>query len=170
MIILGIDPGSRQAGYGVIEMASKSFKYVDSGVLSYQANHDFFYRLGEIYDSCAELTKRFRPHEIALEALIHVKSVPALAKLAQARGAMVAAFASTHQGRIFEYSGSAVKKAVTGSGSADKKAVERILHLMFKEQLNIKRHDQSDALAIAICHALLRSSTITKHQYKEATL
>ncbi|MCR9205001.1 MAG: crossover junction endodeoxyribonuclease RuvC, partial [Halobacteriovoraceae bacterium] len=88
MLFLGIDPGSRKAGYGLIRKVGRSFEYIESGCLRYDKIPDFMDRLGVIYNSCQELIQKHQPEEIAIESLIYVKSVPALAKLAQARGAM----------------------------------------------------------------------------------
>ena len=86
MIILGIDPGSRKAGYALIDVQGKKISYISSGVLKYDHVDEFIDRLGMIYRSCDELVKKFQPDEVSIEALIYVKSIEALSKLAQARG------------------------------------------------------------------------------------
>lgn len=157
MIILGIDPGSRKAGFSVIKQEGKTLSYIASGVLRYDKIDNFLDRLGLIYHSCEKLIEKFSPDEIALESLIYVKSVTSLAKLAQARGAMVAAFMKTHERKVFEYSPNLVKSLVTGFGHADKESVDRSLKLIFKKDLTnveFKTHDESDAIAIAVAHAL----------------
>lgn len=156
MIILGIDPGSRKAGYGVVEVNGKKINYIASGVIKYDHINEFLERLGIIYESCDALVNHFKPDEISVEALIYVKSVEALSKLAQARGAMIAAFSKTKRGAIYEYSPNAIKASVTGHGHADKEAVDRAMNMMFGK-LSFKTSDESDALAIAVCHALNRN-------------
>lgn len=156
MIILGIDPGSRKAGYGVVEVNGKKINYIASGVIKYDHINEFLERLGIIYESCDALVNHFMPDEISVEALIYVKSVEALSKLAQARGAMIAAFSKTKRGAIYEYSPNAIKVSVTGHGHADKEAVDRAMNMMFGK-LTFKTSDESDALAIAVCHALNRN-------------
>lgn len=156
MIILGIDPGSRKAGYGVVEVNGKKINYIASGVIKYDHINEFLERLGIIYESCDALVNHFKPDEISIEALIYVKSVEALSKLAQARGAMIAAFSKTKRGAIYEYSPNAIKASVTGHGHADKEAVDRAMNMMFGK-LSFKTSDESDALAIAVCHALNRN-------------
>lgn len=156
MIILGIDPGSRKAGYALIEVQGKRMTYLTSGALKYDHVDEFIDRLGLIYQSCEEILKKYNPDEVSVEALIYVKSVEALSKLAQARGAMIAAFSRTHQGKVFEYAPTLVKASVTGHGHASKEAVDKALGLMFGK-MNFKTADESDALAIAVCHALNRS-------------
>ncbi|RPJ69570.1 MAG: crossover junction endodeoxyribonuclease RuvC [Alphaproteobacteria bacterium] len=155
MIILGIDPGSRKAGYALIEVQGKKISYLASGALKYDHVDEFIDRLGLIYQSCEEILTKYRPDEISVEALIYVKSVEALSKLAQARGAMIAAFSRTHQGRVFEYAPNQIKVSVTGHGHASKEAVDKAMNLMFGK-MSFKTADESDALAIAVCHALNR--------------
>jgi crossover junction endodeoxyribonuclease RuvC len=155
-VILGIDPGSRVAGFAVVKNRGRKIEYVDSGVMKYSHIDEFIQRLGEIYNSCEHLVNIYNPAEVAFESLIYVKSATALSKLAQARGAMIAAFLRSGKASIFEYSPNLVKSTVVGHGHADKKAIEKGLELLFRGQ-NIRKfstHDESDALAIAVCHAL----------------
>jgi len=156
VIILGIDPGSRKAGYGLIKIEGRKIYYLASGVLRYDHVDEFIDRLGLIYQSCEEIMNKYQPVEISVEALIYVKSVEALSKLAQARGAMIAAFSRTHRGRVFEYSPNTVKSSVTGHGHATKESVDKALSMMFGK-IDFKTADESDALAIAVCHALNRN-------------
>lgn len=157
MYILGIDPGSRKAGYAFIEMNGRSIKYLTSGVMRYYHIQNFMDRLGLIYSSCEEIIKIREPDEIAIESLIHVKNVSSLAKLAQARGAMMASFMKNYQGKVFEYSPNLVKTMVTGHGHASKSNIQKGLKMVFGNAV-FKTDDESDALAIALCHALNRKS------------
>lgn len=156
MIILGIDPGSRKAGYGIVRVEGKKVSYIASGVIKYEHVNEFIERLGIIYESCEALVNHYKPDEISIESLIYVKSVEALSKLAQARGAMIAAFSKTRRGHIYEYAPNQIKVSVTGHGHADKDAVDRALSMMFGK-IKFKTSDESDALAIAVCHALNRT-------------
>jgi len=156
LIILGIDPGSRKAGYALIDVQGKKISYIASGVLKYDHVDEFLERLGMIYKTCDELMDRYQPDEVSVEALIYVKSVDALSKLAQARGAMIAAFSRTRLGKIYEYAPNAVKSSVTGHGHADKEAIDKAMTMMFGK-LTFRTSDESDALAIAVCHALNRN-------------
>ena len=156
MIILGIDPGSRKAGYALIEVQGRKISYIASGVLKYDHVNEFLERLGMIYQTCDELMNKYQPDEVSVEALIYVKSVEALSKLAQARGAMIAAFSRTRKGNIYEYAPNVVKASVTGHGHADKEAIDKAMTMMFGK-LTFKTSDESDALAIAVCHALNRN-------------
>jgi len=163
MRILGIDPGSRSAGFGVIETAGKKFKYIDSGLLKYNCKTDFINRLGDIYESCGDILQKYSPDCISVESLIYVKSPTALMKLAQARGAMIAAFSITHKEKIFEYSPNLIKSTVSGHGHATKEGIQKILTMILGIQ-GFCGHDESDALAIALCHAfLINSKTHTQN-------
>ena len=156
MIILGIDPGSRKAGYALIEVQGKKISYIASGVLKYDHVDEFLERLGMIYQTCDELIGKYNPDEISIESLIYVKSVEALSKLAQARGAMIAAFSKSKLGKIYEYSPNAIKSSVSGHGHADKEAIGKAMSMMFGK-ITFKTSDESDALAIAVCHAFNRN-------------
>ena len=158
MVILGIDPGSRTAGHGLIEIQGNKITYLTSGILHYRNTSSFMDKLGDIYQSCQQLTQQTNPDEIAIESLIYVKNVNSLSKLAQARGAMLASFVQTHKNKIFEYGPNLIKSAVSGYGHADKDAVTKALKMILGTNLSFNRHDESDALATAICHALARSS------------
>ena len=85
-----------------------------------------------------------------------MKGIEALSKLAQARGAMIAAFSQTKNGKIYEYAPNAIKSSVTGHGHADKESVDKAMSMMFGK-MTFKTSDESDALAIAVCHALNRT-------------
>jgi len=153
MRILGIDPGSRKTGWAIVEVDGRKIKYISSGIMKFDHLENFLDRLGLIYKSCDELQKEFLPDEVAVEALIYVKSVEALSKLAQARGAIIAALMKERVDKLTEYSPNFIKSSITGHGHADKLAVEKSLSLMFGK-LKFKSNDESDALAIAVCHAL----------------
>ena len=156
MTILGIDPGSRRTGYALIMAQHQSLEYKTSGVLKFDCIDFFLNRLGLIYHTCRKLVQDYAPQEIALESLIHGKNINSLSKLAQARGAMVAAFMDTHQDKVFEYSPNVIKNAVGGHGHVAKDSLAKTLQLIFPGKLNFKTSDESDALAIAVCHSLLR--------------
>lgn len=154
MIIMGIDPGSRKAGYGVIEMHGRSLRYLSSGTLRYNTKISFFDRLVCIYQSGEDLIKKFGPHHIAIESLIYAKNVSSLAKLAQARGAMLAALSKANSGSLFEYGPTQIKSAVSSDGRASKEGINKMVQLVLGKR-NFETDDESDALAIAICHASL---------------
>ena len=156
MIILGIDPGSRKAGFSVLDVQGKKMTYVASGVMKFDHVDEFIDRLGLIYSACNDLIEKYKPDEVAIEGLIYVKRVDALSKLAQARGAMIAAFKKEDSLKVFEYSPNLIKSSVTGHGHATKEAVDKSLSMIFGK-MTFKTSDESDALAIAVCHALNRN-------------
>lgn len=153
MKILGIDPGSRKAGWALIEKQGRKISYIDSGTLRYDKIDNFMDRLGVIYNSIEELMQKYSPDEVSVESLIYVKSVTSLAKLAQARGAMLAAIVPSHRGKVYEYSPNLIKSSVSGYGHADKSAIEKTMKMIFGP-IKFATNDESDALAIALCHAL----------------
>ena len=167
MVILGIDPGSRTAGHGLIKICGNKLTYLSSGVLHYRNSSHFLDKLGGIYQSCQQLTEQTNPDEIAVEALIYVKNVNSLSKLAQARGAMLASFTQTHKNKVFEYGPNLIKNAVAGYGHADKRAITKTLRMILGDSLSFERHDESDALATAVCHALTR---FQRHLFKEKSV
>ncbi|OFZ38843.1 MAG: crossover junction endodeoxyribonuclease RuvC [Bdellovibrionales bacterium RIFOXYD12_FULL_39_22] len=159
MVILGIDPGSRSAGFGLVRQDGKKIILLASGVMRYDFAGNFVDRLAEIYNSCNELRDKYIPDEIAIESLIYVKSVSSLAKLAQARGAMIAAFSKTHKNKIFEYSPNLIKAAISGDGHASKESIQKGLQMIFGKR-DFKTSDESDAIAIATCHAFCRRNIL----------
>ncbi|OUR92834.1 crossover junction endodeoxyribonuclease RuvC [Halobacteriovorax marinus] len=168
MKILGIDPGSRKAGWALIEKDGRKITYLSSGSLRYDKIDNFVDRLGVIYNSIQELMTEYSPAVVAIESLIYVKSVTSLAKLAQARGAMIAAIVQTHSGKVYEYSPNSIKSTVTGYGHADKLAIEKTLKMIFG-QIEFKTNDESDALAIALCHALGGSTNVAGTKVKSSS-
>lgn len=154
MRIVGIDPGSRALGFGVIEIHGKNFKYIDSGVFKYDKEKNFLNRLSIIHDSGRHLLETYKPDFISVESLIYVKSVPSLAKLAQARGAILGAFGMEYSDKIFEYSPNQIKSSVSGFGHSSKDGIKKAVELILRVS-DFKTHDESDALAVALCHGLM---------------
>lgn len=158
MIVLAIDPGSVTAGYAILQKEGKKMKYLASGILKFGGQDVFLDRVKSIFDQTLVLLEKYQPDEVALESLIFVKSPTALIKLAQSRGAMLAAISQNYHQKIFEYSPNLVKQTVTGHGHADKEGVQKFIgHLLGISEF--KTHDESDALAIAICHLLTRGTS-----------
>lgn len=153
MIVLAIDPGSVTAGYALLQKDGRKINYIDSGILKFNSSEEFLHRVKDIYDQTLGLIEKHQPDEIALESLIFVKSPTALIKLAQSRGTMLAALTQKCDGRIFEYSPNTVKSTVTGHGHTDKIGIQKFL-LQYFGLTNFKTHDESDAVAIALCHLL----------------
>ncbi len=149
-IILGIDPGSRLTGYGVIEFQSNVPIYRASGCIRI-TDQDLPSRLSTIFKGVCELIRQFKPDECAIEEVFMARNASSALKLGQARG--VAVVAAAHQGiPVSEYSARKVKQAVVGKGSADKKQVQHMVTQLLKLE-GTPQADAADALAIALCHA-----------------
>lgn len=153
MIVLAIDPGSVTAGYALLQKNGRKINYIASGILKFNSNEEFLHRVKDIFDQTSQLLEKYQPDEIALESLIFVKSPTALIKLSQSRGAMLAALTQQYHQKIYEYSPNFVKSSVTGHGHADKESIQKFLgHFLGLKEF--KTHDESDAVAIALCHLL----------------
>lgn len=159
MIILGIDPGSIQTGFAVIKADGRKASYLASGVLKFDSKTPFLKRMAEIKIKVAELVRDYKPSELALESLIYVKDPKALMKLSQTRGVIISEALAFCGDKIFEYSPNMVKATVTGHGHADKESVQKTINLVFGAR-EFTSFDESDALAIALCHALSRQQKI----------
>ena len=154
--IIGIDPGLRATGWGVIEIAGSSLAFINAGTIRSSTTDDLASRLCQLHDGLAEILHRLRPVEAAVENTFVNKDASATLKLGQARGAAMLAPARAGL-PVAEYAPNAVKKAVVGSGHGDKRQIQ----LMVRTLLPRARFDSehaADALAIAICHAHTRKS------------
>ena len=155
MVILGIDPGSRKAGFGLIELKGRDINYLNSFTLKFDSKLLFFDRLKKIYEGCSEVFKEYKPDEVAFESLVYVKNISSLAKLSQARGVMLSALFNCIESPVFEYSPNFVKASLTNYGLSSKGSVEKSLSLIFGD-IKFETDDSSDALAIAFCHSISR--------------
>lgn len=160
MIVLAIDPGSVTAGYALLKKEGQKIHYIASGILQFNSHEEFLHRVKDIHDQTSALLEKYSPDEIALESLIFVKSPTALIKLAQSRGAMLAVLSQKYDRKIFEYSPNAVKSTVTGHGHADKESIQKMIG-HYLGLFEFKTHDESDALAIALCHIMNRNNILS---------
>ena len=166
MIVLAIDPGSVTAGYALLQKEGRKIHYLASGILKFNGKDEFLHRVKDIYDQTLALIEKHAPDEVALESLIFVKSPQALIKLAQSRGTMLAALSQKYHEKIFEYSPNLVKQTVTGHGHADKEGIQKFLQ-QYLGISEFKTHDESDAVAIALCHLLNRGSILVMPEKKK---
>ncbi|SFR48252.1 Holliday junction endonuclease RuvC [Marinobacter daqiaonensis] len=154
-IILGVDPGSRITGYGIIRTSGRHTDYLDSGCIR-MGERPMAERLQIIFQSLATLIAEYRPDEFAIEQVFMARNPDSALKLGQARGVAIVSAANSGLA-VHEYSARQVKQAVVGSGGADKAQVQHmvqaILGLSRKPQA-----DAADALAIALCHAHMSQS------------
>lgn len=156
-IILGIDPGSRKTGYGVICASGNKLEYIASGCVR-TAGEDFPQRIKQIFDGIAEVISLHIPQHCAIEEVFMGKSAASALKLGQARGAAMSA-ALAQDLPVSEYSARKVKQALVGSGAADKSQVEHMVKILLAVEGKLQE-DAADALAIAICHANTTASLI----------
>ncbi|MBV5339402.1 MAG: crossover junction endodeoxyribonuclease RuvC [Deltaproteobacteria bacterium] len=150
MIVLGIDPGSRITGYGIIQKAGNRLIHIDNGAIFTDTAADFPGRLKKIFDGLLEVIAQYRPDQVAIENIFFASNPQSALKLGQARGAAIVA--AVHCGLpVAEYSALQVKQAVVGKGKAAKEQVQKML-LVLLGLPEIAQADASDALAVAICH------------------
>ena len=156
-LILGIDPGSRKTGFGIISHLGGRSEYVTSGVIRLPQG-ELPERLRVIYDSVSELVETHGPAELAIEQVFMAKSAGSALKLGQARGAAIVACVS-RQMEVAEYSARQIKQSVVGTGAADKGQVQHMVKVLLKLPAE-PQEDAADALAAALCHAHTRQSMI----------
>jgi crossover junction endodeoxyribonuclease RuvC len=156
-IILGVDPGSRITGYGVIRADGRHIEYIDSGCIRV-GEKPMSERLQTIFQSLATLIGEYRPEEFAIEQVFMARNPDSALKLGQARGAAIVSAANSGLA-VHEYSARQVKQAVVGKGGADKSQVQHMVQVL----LSLSRKpqaDAADALAIALCHAHMSQSIL----------
>jgi len=148
--ILGIDPGSRLTGFGVIDETATGYKYIASGCLRIKGD-DFPVRLKQIFAGISNIVEEYQPTEMAIEQVFMHKNADSALKLGQARGAAICAV-QLFDIPVFEYAARQVKQAVVGNGSADKLQVQQMVKILLgiSGELQI---DASDALGISLCHS-----------------
>lgn len=155
-LILGIDPGSRITGYGIIKAVGNRQEYVTSGCIKTTDRATFPERLDVIFQGVGEIINEFVPTELAVERIFMARSAESALKLGHARG--VAIVAAVNQGLpVYEYEARKIKQAVVGTGTATKTQIQQMVMTL----LNLPKKPQSDAadaLAIAICHNNTRLS------------
>jgi crossover junction endodeoxyribonuclease RuvC len=150
--ILGVDPGSVCTGFGIISGAGDDIEYVDSGVIAPPRGAARHERLVEIFVGMNRLLEVHSPTHFAIEEVFYSKNAKSALVLGEARGAAVLA-AGLAGIPVFEYSPKAVKQAVTGSGAAQKSQVSYMLGKLLHLAEVPASMDESDALAVAVCHA-----------------
>lgn len=154
--IIGIDPGLRRTGWGLIESQGNSLRFVAAGTVRSDDKADLAVRLCQIHDGLAAILHDFTPDEAAVEQTFVNRDATATLKLGQARG--VAMLVPARAGlRVAEYAPNAVKKAVIGVGHGDKKQIQMMVKVLMPKAV-YDTEDAADALAIAICHAHHRQS------------
>lgn len=153
--IIGIDPGLRRTGWGVIDTIGNSLKFVASGTVTSDGDMDLASRLCQLHDGLAEVVHAYKPDEAAVEQTFVNKDAVATLKLGQARGVVMLVPARAGL-PVSEYAPNAVKKAVIGVGHGEKQQIHMMLKILMPKA-EFKGNDAADALAIAICHAHQRA-------------
>jgi crossover junction endodeoxyribonuclease RuvC len=162
--IIGIDPGSRITGYGIIDSDGRSSSHVASGCVATR-KEDLPQRLGEIYSGISAVIEEYQPEEMAVEQLFVSRNAATALKLGQARGAAICAGVAASL-PVAEYTPRMVKQALVGTGAADKAQVEHMVRLILKLQQKLSA-DEADALAVAISHAHSKSTVQNLHRALE---
>jgi crossover junction endodeoxyribonuclease RuvC len=158
--IIGIDPGLRRTGWGIIEVAGNRLGFLGCGSVATREQDDLAERLLAIHDGLARILDEFKPHEAAVEATFVNKDARATLKLGQARG--IAMVVPARAGvPVAEYAPNVVKKSIVGAGHGDKTQVRMMIGVLLPKA-DPQSDDAADALAIAVTHAHHRQSVLLK--------
>lgn len=166
MKVIGVDPGSRVCGFGVVEASDSTLIHIESGQISIDKGLPLYQKLDVIYERLVSVINSFKPDLMSIETAFYSKNALTAIRLGEARGAALLAAAHTGLG-VYEYTPSEVKLALTGNGRAGKGEVQKMVSML----LNIDSWDSddvSDAVAISICHlnsANSATGTRTKARY-----
>ena len=152
MIILGVDPGTNITGYGLIEYTNNKFRRISHGIIRLPSKKSLSQKLEIIYNQLDKLLKTYKPDEFVIETAFYGKNVQSVLKIGYARGVSILA-AVHNKVPTNEYSPREVKKAVVGKGAASKQQVNYMVTTILNSKKIKFKPDESDALAIALCHA-----------------
>jgi crossover junction endodeoxyribonuclease RuvC len=153
--ILGVDPGSNCTGFGLVQGSGDDVTYLASGTIVAPRGATRYQRLRGIYAGIERVIREHRPTHFAIEDVFYSKNPRSALVLGEARGVAILA-ASLAEIPVFEYSAREVKQSVTGNGAADKSQVSYMLGKILKLAQLPARADESDAIAVAMCHAFKR--------------
>ncbi|MCL1078449.1 crossover junction endodeoxyribonuclease RuvC [Parashewanella spongiae] len=148
-IILGIDPGSRITGYGIIDCRGRKQLYLGSGCIR-TSGDELAPKLKQIFDGLSEIIRQYQPEEFAIERVFMAKNADSALKLGQARGAAIVA-ATNASLPVAEYSATQIKSAVVGTGRAQKTQIQHMVQQLLKLPSS-PQADAADALGVALCH------------------
>ena len=163
--IIGVDPGSRVTGYGVIDFRSNQAVHVASGCIRIK-ERSVGARLGVIFSKLGGIVDEYRPTEIAIEKVFMHRNPDSALKLGQARGAALLA-GVTRDLEVHEYPPNQIKQAVTGRGHASKAQVQHMIRVLLSLP-EVPPDDEADALAVAMCHGHIRETTQRQRRALEA--
>ena len=149
--IIGIDPGSRITGYGIIDSAGSSLRLVEAGCIRLP-DQSFPVRLKYLHEAICEICRSYSPDSAAVEEVFHARNARSALLLGQTRGVVLLSLMVCHC-EIHEYSALQVKNSVTGYGRAEKSQVKRMVEMLVNADFGKARFDLTDALAVAITDA-----------------
>ena len=149
--IIGIDPGSRITGYGIIDSDGQNLQLVEAGCIRLSANA-FELRLKRLFEEISAICTQYHPQCAAVEQVFYARNVRSALQLGQTRGVLLLGLA-VHDCNIFEYSTLAVKSAITGYGRAEKSQLKKMVELLLGSDFGKSKYDLTDALGLAITHA-----------------
>jgi crossover junction endodeoxyribonuclease RuvC len=162
MIVIGIDPGIANTGFGVVRTVGERMVALDGGVIETAENVRVEQRLGRLHEALGELIRWHEPKAMALEDLFFGKNISSALAVGQARGVAMLA-AARHAVPCFDYTPQAVKKSVCGSGSADKAQVQRMVANLLGLPEPPSADHAADAFAVAICHSGTAAARYAEH-------
>jgi len=151
LIVLGVDPGSRVTGYGVVEQDGRRFRLVASGCLKADPSLPMPNRLLALYEGLSALVERVTPDEAAVESSFYKANPKTLITMSQARGVLLLALVHANI-PVFEYAPREVKRAVVGKGAASKEQVRYMVRQLLKLDADPEPLDVSDGIALGLCH------------------
>ncbi|AQS40915.1 MAG: Holliday junction resolvase RuvC [Candidatus Tokpelaia hoelldobleri] len=162
--IIGIDPGLRRTGWGVIESSGNRLQFIGAGTVTSDNTRTLAERLCQLHEGLARVVQQYKPHEAAVEHTFVNKDATATLKLGQARGIALLVPAQANLG-VAEYAPNAVKKAVIGVGHGEKGQIHMMVRVLMP-RAQFDTADAADALAIAVCHAHNRVSAALVQKLK----
>ena len=160
-IIVGIDPGTKLLGFGVVRVEGGKPYFVDMGVLDLRKDKDAYSKLRQIYETVTEVCKTYHATEMALESPFYGKNAQVVLKLGRAQGAAMIAALEYGIG-VHEYAPRRAKEAITGNGAASKEQVGVMITKTLGITISAEYLDATDALAIALCHYYETSSPLAR--------
>lgn len=161
--IMGIDPGTNYMGYGIIEIGDGKPKAVVMGDIDLHKIGDAHQKLRYIFERVRSLTSQYNPRMVAFESPFFGQNVQSMLKLGRAQGVAIAAVLSTSDDiEIAEYAPSRIKQSITGNGGASKQQVASMINRMLMTDYQPRKLDATDGMAVALCHWLTTSNTLTQ--------
>lgn len=155
-VILGIDPGYDRVGWAVGIYKNSKFEVFDLGCIQTDKKAEIFSRYDQIVKELEKIIEKYSPDHLAIESLFFAKNKTTAMRVSEARGVIISILLSAGA-KIFEYRPNEIKLAVTGTGNADKKAVEKMVKMQIKYDLNGQIDDAIDALAVAMTHGFSKN-------------